>query len=109
MITHNVAGALYGNWHFLADLSGVGAGVVLAVTHSEVAVRLATSEPVRLNRGAKAPSKSCSLNLPARVPASTVVRMNSASNKIARCYQKAIIALPPMALDRMLAMPTASQ
>ena len=35
---------------------------------------------------------------PARVPASTAVRMNSASNRIAKWYQNAIIALPPITL-----------
>ena len=45
---------------------------------------------------------------PARVPASTAVRMNSASNRMAKWYQNAIIALPPMTLERMWAMPTAS-
>ncbi len=45
---------------------------------------------------------------PARVPASTAVRMKSASNRIAKWYQKAIMAGPPMAWCRMCAMPTAS-
>ena len=45
---------------------------------------------------------------PTRVPASTVVRMNSASNRIAKWYQNAIIALPPNSLRRICAMPTAS-
>jgi hypothetical protein len=44
---------------------------------------------------------------PARVPASTAVRMNSASNRMAKWYQKAIIALPPIAEAKMCAMPTA--
>ena len=48
------------------------------------------------------------MNRQARVPASTAVRMNSASNRIAKWYQKAIIALPPMADEMMWAMPTAS-
>ena len=34
---------------------------------------------------------------PTRVPASTAVRMNSASNRIAKWYQNASIALPPTA------------
>ena len=45
---------------------------------------------------------------PTRVPASTVVRMNSASNRMAKWYQNAISALPPNMPDRMCAMPTAS-
>ena len=39
---------------------------------------------------------------PARVPASTAVRMNSASNRMAKWYQNAIIALPPMQRTRDL-------
>jgi hypothetical protein len=46
------------------------------------------------------------MNRPTRVPASTAVRMNSASNMIAKWYQKAAIPAPN-ACDRMLAMPTA--
>ena len=45
---------------------------------------------------------------PARVPASTAVRMNSASNRMAKWYQNAIIALPPMTWWKICAMPTAS-
>ena len=44
---------------------------------------------------------------PARVPASTAVRMNSASNRMAKWYQNAIIALPPKTWEKMCAMPTA--
>ena len=43
-----------------------------------------------------------------RVPASTVVRMNSASNRMAKWYQIPASSLPPRKPDRMLAMPTAS-
>ena len=43
-----------------------------------------------------------------RVPASTVVRMNSASNMIAKWYQTAS-NVSPNALEKMLAMPTASE
>ena len=39
---------------------------------------------------------------PTRVPASTVVRMNSASNRIAKWYQMPARALPPRKPDRML-------
>ena len=42
------------------------------------------------------PIVSCSMNRPTRVPASTAVRMNSASNMIAKWYQKAC-RLPPNA------------
>src|SRR6266545_221485 len=43
-----------------------------------------------------------------RVPASTVVRMKSASNRIAKWYQIPINVGPPRNEDRMLAIPTAS-
>ena len=43
-----------------------------------------------------------------RVPASTAVRMNSASNMMAKWYQNAIIAVPPMNCCMMCARPTAS-
>ena len=45
---------------------------------------------------------------PTRVPASTAVRMNRASNRIAKWYQKASRLLPPTAWARICAMPTAS-
>ena len=45
---------------------------------------------------------------PARVPASTAVRMNSASNRIAKWYQNAIVFSPGSTLCRIWAMPTAS-
>ncbi len=48
------------------------------------------------------------MNRPTRVPASTVVRMNNASNMIAKWYQKAARRPPPNAPERMLDMPTAS-
>ena len=44
---------------------------------------------------------------PTRVPASSVVRMNSASNMIAKWYQSASAALPPSTLENSCAMPTA--
>src|SRR6516162_8529015 len=48
------------------------------------------------------------MNRSTRVPASTVVRMNSASNRIAKWYQIPMTVWPPRKDDRMLAMPTAS-
>ena len=48
------------------------------------------------------------MNRATRVPASTVVRMNSASNMIAKWYQTASNVLPN-AFEKMLAMPTASE
>ena len=44
---------------------------------------------------------------PTRVPASSVVRMNSASNMIAKWYQSAIAPLPPSTFEKRCAMPTA--
>ena len=44
---------------------------------------------------------------PTRVPASSVVRMNSASNMIAKWYQSAFTVSPPSACEKISAMPTA--
>jgi hypothetical protein len=44
---------------------------------------------------------------PTRVPASTVVRMNSASNMIAKWYQNALSASPPKTPEKIVDMPTA--
>ena len=44
---------------------------------------------------------------PTRVPASTVVRMNSASNMIAKWYQNAFSASPPNTPEKISDMPTA--
>ena len=63
---------------------------------------------VSRNDGMASPTKSWIMKRSTRVPASTVVRMNSASNRMMKWYQMPIIALPPRKLDRMLAMPTAS-
>ena len=53
------------------------------------------------------PSMSWSMKRPTRVPASTVVRMNSASNMIAKWYQKAFIPAPPNTPEKISDMPTA--
>ena len=47
------------------------------------------------------------MNRPTRVPASTVVRMNSASNMIAKWYQKAFRP-SPVAPEKISDMPMAS-
>jgi hypothetical protein len=47
------------------------------------------------------------MNRPTRVPASTAVRMNSASNMIAKWYQNAC-RFPPKAVWKISEMPTAS-
>ena len=53
------------------------------------------------------PTVSCSMNRPTRVPASTAVRMNSASNMIAKWYQNAARP-PPNASVKISEMPNAS-
>ncbi len=60
-----------------------------------------------LNFGTKLPIESCSMKRATRVPASTAVRMNSASNMMAKWYQKLIMAVPPMNCCMMWARPTA--
>ena len=47
------------------------------------------------------------MNRPTRVPASSVVRMNNASNMIAKWYQSAIAAPPPSTFEKSCAMPSA--
>jgi hypothetical protein len=63
-------------------------------TQPAVAIRLAVQDSVRFSAGTKEPSKSWSMKRPARVPASTAVRMNSASNRIAKWYQNAMVFSP---------------
>ena len=53
------------------------------------------------------PRASDSMKRATRVPASTLVRMNSASNMIAKWYQNAIMPGPPMRRCMMPARPTA--
>src|SRR5881396_1795407 len=45
---------------------------------------------------------------PTRVPASSTVRMKSASNMIAKWYQMLRRCAPPMVFEKIWAMPTAS-
>src|SRR4051812_26665701 len=54
------------------------------------------------------PRASCNMKRATRVPASSTVRMNSASNIMAKWYQTAISAVPPNALEKMCAIPTAN-
>ena len=63
---------------------------------------------VSLNAGMALPTRSWIMKRHTRVPASTVVRMNNASNRMAKWYQMAVSAWPPNRLDRICAMPTAS-
>ena len=44
---------------------------------------------------------------PTLVPASMVVRMNSASNMMAKWYHSAMAVLPPSTFEKSCAMPTA--
>lgn len=52
-------------------------------------------------------SESDNMNRATRVPASTVVRMNNASNMIAKWYQKALKPLPPNTSDMTCDIPMA--
>ena len=47
------------------------------------------------------------MNRPTRVPASTVVKMNNASNIMAKWYQNACSAVPPMTEEKIWLIPTA--
>ena len=58
--------------------------------------------------GAQAcPASSWNMKRPTRVPVSTVVRMNRASNMMAKWYQSAV-RLAPNAPEKICAIPTAS-
>jgi hypothetical protein len=74
-----------------------------------IAVQIQTPgrQDMSLNLGAKLPMVSCSMKRATRVPASTAVRMNSASNMMAKWYQKAIRPIPPIRLCMIWARPTA--
>jgi hypothetical protein len=54
------------------------------------------------------PIESDSMNLATLVPASTVVRMNNASNMIAKWYQNALSPTPPSTSLSTCDMPMAS-
>ena len=71
-------------------------------------IRLLPHAWVSLNAGIALPTRSWIMKRQTRVPASTVVRMNSASNRMAKWYQMPISALPPRKLEKIVAMPTAS-
>ncbi|MNR24989.1 hypothetical protein D3C85_1421060 [compost metagenome] len=68
---------------------------------------MAVQDSVRFSAGTKDPNRSCSMKRPARVPASTAVRINSASNRIAKWYQNAMVFSPGSTLCRICAIPTA--
>ena len=73
-----------------------------------VQIHAPARQEVSRKRGTTLPRLSCSMNRATRVPASTAVRMNSASNMIAKWYQKLIRPVPPMSCCMMCASPTAS-
>ena len=56
----------------------------------------------------KWPSRSWSMKRPTRVPASSTVKMKSASNMMAKWYQMASRPAIPSVREKMWAMPTAS-
>ena len=66
------------------------------------------SQSVLPSCGWRRPANSCTRKRATRVPVSTVVRMNSASNMMAKWYQSAINPRPNTPL-KIWAMPTASE
>ena len=78
-----------------------------AATMMAVQTHAPTRHEVSLKRGTTLPRESCSMNRATRVPASTAVRMNSASNMIAKWCQKPMSASPPTSWPMMCARPTA--
>ena len=79
-----------------------------AATMMAVQTHAPTRHEVSLKRGTTLPRESWSMNRATRVPASTAVRMNSASNMIAKWYQKPMRASPPISWPMMIESPTAS-
>ena len=71
-----------------------------------LAVQAAGRQETSPNLGQKLPTVSCSMKRPTRVPASTAVRMNSASNMIAKWYQNACRP-PPNASENTWESPNA--
>ena len=76
-------------------------------TINAVATMLAKTDRVFPSGLQTWPRKSWSRYRPTRVPASSVVRMNNASNMMAKWYQRSS-QRPCVSLAKMLAMPTAS-
>src|ERR671920_112813 len=70
-----------------------------------LAIRFPGSQEVRAKGRQTLPTRSWIMNLPTRVPASTVVRMNNASNMMAKWYQKACSAVPPNDAGKVRAYP----
>src|SRR5215218_8720486 len=72
-----------------------------------LAMMLPGNQEVRAKGLQTLPTRSWIMNRPTRVPASTVVRINSASNMMAKWYQKACSAVPPMTEENIWLIPTA--
>ena len=79
-----------------------------AATTTAVVAQAPTCQDGSLNFGQTLPRASPSWKRATRVTASTAERMNSASNMMAKWYQKPIIVRPPPIWWRMCAMPTES-
>src|SRR5215208_3500964 len=75
-----------------------------------LAMRLPGNQEVRANGLHTLPMRSWIMNRPTRVPASTVVSMNRASNMMAKWYQNACRAAPktPVTPAKIADIPTAS-
>ena len=78
-----------------------------AATTTPVETQAPTLQEGSANLGIMLPIASESWKRATRVTASTADRMNSASNMMAKWYQKPIIALPPPTLCKMCDMDTA--
>src|SRR5918994_1731073 len=73
-----------------------------------LAMMLPGNQEVRAKGLHTLPTRSWIMNRPTLVPASTVVRMNSASNMMAKWYQKACIATPPKMVEKIWDIPSAN-
>src|SRR5215217_6034610 len=75
-----------------------------------LAMMLPGNQEVRAKGLQTLPTRSWIMNRPTRVPASTVVRMNRASNMMAKWYQNACSAAPKMPVTpaKIAEIPTAS-
>ena len=78
-----------------------------AATSNTLEKRFALHERVLPSGRQRFPRKSWSKNRPTRVPASMVVRINKASNMIAKWYQSASAVGPVEIRANMCAIPTA--
>src|ERR1035437_10119048 len=90
--------------------SGSVTPMIITAPHARTMIAVVDQAPgrheVSLNLGKKFPRLSCSMKRDTRVPASTAVRMNNASNMIAKWYQNAARP-PPNALVKTSEIPKA--